>query len=265
MNSLGIELNLLPAGRFTMGQDRDPKTVDPDVDAGADENDETPHLVTLTKPFFLGVHAVTNAQWNRLMHGFELPSKWEDDDRPVEQVSWRDAVHFCRTLSGLPEEQRSGRVYRLPTEAEWEYACRAGSTTRFSFGDDESELEEYAWFSRNSGDQTHPVGQKKPNAWGLFDMHGNVSEWCHDWYGDYGSDPVIDPQGQFRSPSCGPTATTEMFPTPEMTLAASKVHRGGNWSCSADWCRSAFRNASPSGRFTSVGFRLALSPPEAGS
>jgi formylglycine-generating enzyme required for sulfatase activity len=224
--SIGIELKLIPPGTFTMGQ------------AGGDK-DETPHEVTLTKPFYMGVYEVTNAQWKRVM-GSE-PSNWKDDDRPVEQVSWDDANEFCRRLSALPEEKRAGRVYRLPTEAEWEYACRAGTTTKWSFGDDESGLGDYAWFGGNSGSQTHPVGKKKPNAWGLFDMHGNVWEWCSDWSGDYAKGAVTDPQG----PSGG----------------SLRVNRGGSWRRTAGNCRSAFRGRyAPSLRFVSLGFRLALSP-----
>jgi len=250
-NSIGIRLKFLPAGTFTMGQ------------AGGD-TDETPHEVTLTKPFYMGVYEVTNAQWKRVM-GSE-PSNWKDDDRPVEQVSWDDANEFCRRLSALPEEKRAGRVYRLPTEAEWEYACRAGTTTKWSFGDDESRLGDYAWFGNNSGKaivdavrwweesqdtyadrllgngcENHRVGQKQPNAWGLFDMHGNVWEWCSDWYGDYAKGVVTDPQG----PSGG----------------SSRVFRGGCWDSSAGGCRSANRaRFVPSRRDDRLGFRLALSP-----
>ena len=188
----------------------------------------------------MGVYEVTNAQWQRVM-GSE-PSKWKDVDRPVEQVSWEDATEFCRKLSALAEERRAGREYRLPTEAEWEYACRAGSTTQYCFGDDESKLGEYGLFDKNSGSETHPVGQKKANAWGLFDMHGNVWEWCSDWKEEgYGSKAVSDPQG----PSGG----------------SRRVFRGGSWYYTAWNCRSAFRfGVDPSCRYDSLGFRLALSP-----
>jgi formylglycine-generating enzyme required for sulfatase activity len=226
-NSIGIKLQLLPAGTFTMGQ-------------GGGDTDETPHQVTLTKPFYMGVYEVTNAQWKRVM-GSD-PSKWKNDDNPVEQVSWDDAVEFCQKLSALPEEHQAGRVYRLPTEAEWEYACRAGTDTKYSFGDDESTLDEYGWFDGNSGSQTQRVGQKKANAWGLFDMHGNVWELCSDWYGDYPKGAVTDPQGPSR--------------------ASVRASRGGSWYNPAKYSRSAYRcGDDPSRRYSFLGFRLALSPP----
>jgi formylglycine-generating enzyme required for sulfatase activity len=154
----------------------------------------------------------------------------------VESVSWDDAVEFCKRLSA-----KEGLIYRLPTEAEWEYACRVGSTTRYCFGDDRRQLVEYAWFEGNSGGKTHPVGQKKPNAWGLYDMYGNVWEWCQDWYDAYPSGMVTDPQG----PSSG----------------SGRVYRGGSWDYVASLCRSAFRFANESTlRTYDGGFRLALSP-----
>jgi formylglycine-generating enzyme required for sulfatase activity len=225
-NSVGIELKLLPPGRFTMGQ-AEGATV------------ETPHQVTLLKPFYIGIYEVTNAQWKRVM-GI-VPSKWQDDDRPVERVSWDDVAEFCSKLSALPEERQSGRVYRLPTEAEWEYACRAGSTTKYSFGDDESRLSEYGWYDDNSLSQTHPVGKKKPNAWGLYDMHGNAWEWCNDWYSDYPKGAVANPQGP--------------------SGASYRVNRGGSWYDAAKICRSASRYGNdPSDRFNYLGVRLAMSP-----
>jgi formylglycine-generating enzyme required for sulfatase activity len=232
-NSIGIEMKLIPAGSFSMG----------DASGASDEN---PHPVTLTRPFYIGVHEVTSAQWERVMGG--VPSTWKGADHPVVNVNWGDAMEFCRRLSALPEEKAAGRVYRLPTEAEWEYACRAGTWTRFSFGDDERLLGEYGWFERNSGGATHPVGKKKPNAWGLYDMHGNVWEWCSDWFGPDGA--ATDPQG----PSVG----------------SNRVRRGGSWLKSALHCRSAYRfGVSPGTRSSDLGFRLAVSlpgaePPEAG-
>lgn len=148
-----LTLVLIPAGRFQMGY------------GGSQE------WVTITEPFYLGKYEVTQAQYQTLVG--HNPSRFKGLDRPVEYVSWDDAQRFCRKLSEL-----HGVVYRLPTEAEWEYACRAGSAARYCFGEDKARLGEYAWFDRNSGGQTHAVGQKRPNAWGLYDVHGNVREWC---------------------------------------------------------------------------------------
>jgi formylglycine-generating enzyme required for sulfatase activity len=158
-------------------------------------------------------------------------------------VSWTDAMEFCKKLSERPDERTAGRMYRLPTEAEWEYACRAGSKTPYSFGfgDDKTNLSNFAWFTSNSGGETHAVGQKRPNAWGLHDMHGNVWEWCSDWYGAYAAGTVTDPTG----PAGG----------------SSRVVRGGGWINAAGNCRSADRHGSdPSDRNDYLGFRLALSP-----
>ena len=170
-----------------------------------------------------------------------VPSRWTDADRPVEQVSWEDVTEFCRQLSALPDERQAGRGYRLPTEAEWEYACRAGTTTVYYFGNGESGLGDFGWFRRNARRVTHPVGQKKPNAWGLFDMHGNVWEWCSDGYGDYPKGVASDPRG----PSTG----------------SFRVCRGGCWRVTAGYCRSAGRGRyGPTYRSSDLGFRLALSP-----
>ena len=221
-NSIGMEFRLIPAGTFTLG-----------------EGDKA-HEVTLTKPFKIGVHEVTQAQYEQVM-GVN-PSKLKSANKPVEMVSWKDAVEFCRRLTDLPAEKAAGNVYRLPTEAEWEYACRAGTTTKFSFGDDESQLVEHAWVDRNSGYQTHPVGQKLANPWGLYDMHGNVWEWCSDWYGDYPSDAVTDPTGASRG--------------------SFRVSRGGSWGSTAEVCRSASRLwFYPAFRYDLFsGFRVCLSP-----
>ena len=182
---------------------------------------------------------MTNRQWKQVMG--EVPSPWKDEDLPIVSVSWEEEVAFCRALSALPAERRAGRVYRLPTEAEWEYACRAGTTTAYSFGDDESLLGDFAWFNDNSWSQTHPVGQKQPNGWGLYDMHGNVWEWCSDWSGDYGAVAATDPQG----PAQG----------------SRRVLRGGCWNSTAGYCPSAHRHLyDPSIPSVFHGFRLALSP-----
>ena len=164
-------------------------------------------------------------------------SKFKGPRNPVEAVSWDDAVEFFRKLSALPAEKAAGYVYRLPTEAEWEYACRAGTMTEYSFGNDESELGDYAWHASNSGNTTHPVGSKQPNPWGLHDMHGNVWEWCQDWHGDYPRGAVTDPTG----PSSG----------------SFRVLRGGGWVHGSEYCRSANRGGStPDDRGSYYGFRV---------
>ena len=129
------------------------------------------------------VESSTPAQFFRVLR--KNPSKFKAARHPVEQVTWDEAVEFCARLSDLPAEKRVGRVYRLPTEAEWEYSCRAGTTTGYSFGNDQGQLSNYGWWKVNSGGATHPVGLKKPNPWGLYDIHGNVFEWVQDWHGVY--------------------------------------------------------------------------------
>ena len=227
VNSVGMELKLLPAGKFVMGSHKG-------------EDDETPHEVVLTRPFYLSVHQVTQEQYQRVIGA--NPSSFKGARTPVEQVSYEDAVQFCWKLSELPAEKAAGRVYRLPTEAEWEYACCAGTTTEYSFGDDEGKLSEYGWFKGNSDGKTHPVGTKKPNPWGLYDMHGNLWEWCQDWYGDYPAGKAADPQGPPQ--------------------ASFRVFRGGCWNFVARSCRSARRcRGVPSYRNRDLGFRVALVPP----
>ena len=220
--SIGMKFKLIPAGTFTMSEDDDA------------------HEVTLTKPFKMGIHEVTQAQYEQVMGN--NPSEFKGADNPVEMVSWDNAVDFCRKLSALPAEKAAGNVYRLPTEAEWEYACRAGTKTKFSFGDDASDLGDYGWYVRNSAAKTHPAGSKQPNAWGLYDMYGNVWEWCSDWYGEdyYESSPTSDPTG----PSEG----------------SERVLRGGGWDFTAGYCRSAFRTGDlPSDRGIYLGFRVVRS------
>ena len=223
-DSIGMKFKLIPAGTFTMGE--------------GDQADRA-HDVTLTKPFKMGVHEITQAQYEQVM-GVN-PSRFKGADNPVENVSWDDAVEFCRRLSDLPAEKAAGNVYRLPTEAEWEYACRAGTTTMYSFGDDDSELGDYAWFLENSDKKPHPVGSKQPNAWGLYGMQGNVAEWCQDWYGDYPSGSVTDPTGPVGG--------------------SFRVFRGGSWDYNAVSCRSAYRNwCSPAYHsYYDLGFRVSLS------
>ncbi|MDC3225022.1 formylglycine-generating enzyme family protein [Mariniblastus sp.] len=221
-NSIGMKFKLIPGGTFTMGRlDRQ-------------------HEVMLTKSFKMGVHEVTQAQYEKVM-GLN-PSKHKGANNPVEMVCWDQAVKFCRVLSELQAEKAAGNVYRLPTEAEWEYACRAGTNTNYSFGNDNTVAGQYGWYSPNTRGETHPVGGKQPNAWGLYDMHGNVFEWCRDWYGRYPRDAVTDPTG----PATG----------------SHRVYRGGGWTSSVGHARSANRyKLDPSHRgYGHVGFRVCLSP-----
>jgi formylglycine-generating enzyme required for sulfatase activity len=235
-NSIGMKLVLIPKGTFMMGS--------PESEQGRNE-DETQHEVTISKDYYLGVYEVTQTQYEKVMG--KNPSHFqgaivgnENADLPVENVSWDEAVEFCKKLSDLPEEKKTGRVYRLPTEAEWEYACRAGSKTAYSFDDEEGLLPEYGWFNRNSSRRTHTVGLLEPNAWGLYDLHGNVWEWCSDRYGDYPKGAVSDPSG----PKVG----------------SARVNRGGCWSDGAALCESADRNwGTPVDRDSALGVRLALS------
>jgi formylglycine-generating enzyme required for sulfatase activity len=246
-NSIGMKLVLIPKGKFMMGSPPDEK--------GSQEN-ERRHEVTISRDYYLGTHEITQAQYEQIME--KNPSRFHDSvterhpetgrmvkevdrgNHPVEQVSWEDAVKFCQRLSALPEEKKAARVYRLPTEAEWEYACRAGSQMAYSFGSDEKSLVNFGWYGYNSKDMTHAVGLKKANAWGLYDMHGNVWEWCADWYGKYPKGSMIDPSG------------------PEE--GSIRVTRGGSWRDDAVFCRSACRlEYGPSYNYGNLGFRVALS------
>ena len=231
-NSIDMELKLVPPGAFTMGDAREQS-------GAVDRPNAIPRRVTLTNPFCIGVTEVTNAQWLRVMG--KPTSYWKDDELPVNGCGWDEANEFCRRLSALPAERDARRQYRLPTEAEWEYACRAGSTTRFCFGDDESRALDYAWCEGNSGGQVHPVRRKKPNAWGLYDMHGNVYEWCSDWYAEYPSRNETNPKGP--------------------TDGYVRVFRGGCWIYGA--CGSAHRagpDPSPS-HYGRLGFRVVMQLP----
>jgi formylglycine-generating enzyme required for sulfatase activity len=219
-NSVGMEFLLIPAGTFTMGA----------IDSYPDE--QPIRTVRISRPFYLGKYEVTQAQWEAVM-GYN-PSSWRGQrDLPVEQVSWEDVQEFLRRLNA----EEGGTRYRLPTEAEWEYAARAGTTTAYSFSSDVSRLDEYAWYGGNAAHTSHPVGQLKPNAWGLHDMHGNVWEWVHDWYETYPIGAVTDPQG----PAAG----------------INRVFRGGGRSNVAWRCRSSSRSyRPPESRLDAVGFRV---------
>jgi len=247
-NSIGMKLALIPPGEFMMGSTQ--KEIEYLVEEANELNlgdwyksklpGEGPQRrVRITQPFCLGVYEVTQEQYQRVIG--TNPSKRKSPKRPVEMVSWNDAIEFCRKLSELAGEKAAGRVYRLPTEAEWEYACRAGTTTRYWFGDSEAHLGDYAWYKDNCEDTTHPVGWKSPNAWGLYDMHGNVYEWCADRY---------DEDRHAASPAENAT---------EPAAGSSRVARGGCSESAPTTCRSAFRTASASDyRDHDLGFRVVL-------
>jgi formylglycine-generating enzyme required for sulfatase activity len=234
----------IPPGTFRMGSPTN------EVDRFDSEGPQT--AVTISRGFWMGKYLVTQGDYLSVVGSnpsyFSTNNGFSDDlTRPVELVSWFDATAYCAQLT--QQERAAGRiatnsVYRLPTEAEWEYACRAWTSTRFSYGDDPgyTSLTNYAWYSDNSGNLTHPVGQKLPNPWGLYDMHGNVWEWCQDWWGTYSGGIAVDPQG----PATG----------------SYRVIRGGDWGRYAGFCRSAYRDSpdDPGSRRGDVGFRAVLAP-----
>jgi formylglycine-generating enzyme required for sulfatase activity len=216
----------LPGGTFAMGDDKSPQ-----------DNEKPAHPVTLSH-FGIGQFPVTFEEYDRFCEATrrEKPNDqgWGRERRPVIYVSWDDAQAYCQWLS-----KQTGQDYRLLTEARWEYACRAGSGAAYCFGDDEKQLRDYAWYGEDFGKgSTHPFGEKKANAWGLHDLHGNVWEWVQDWYGPYSKDPQHDPSG----PESG----------------SGRVIRGGCWDGDAKNCRSAVRfRFDPDRRLDNLGFRLA--------
>lgn len=217
---------LIQPGTFMMGS--------PDNERGRNQDEGPQHQVTISKPFYMGRYQVTQSQWQEMMR--TDPSVFKGYSSPVENISWRDCQGFFRRLSA-----QIGKRVRLPTEAEWEYACRAGTVTPFCSGDSESSLQPFAWHYGDNVGKESPVGQKKPNPWGLYDTHGNVCEWCDDWYDIeyYGNSPRMDPRGP-----------DEGF---------GRVLRGGAWNYISQYCRSANRNSSPPyncSRF--YGFRCVL-------
>jgi formylglycine-generating enzyme required for sulfatase activity len=251
VNSVGMKLVLIPAGKFKMGSGKDEKER---------FDDEGPvREVQITRAFYLGAYEVTQGQYAKVTGRY--PSYFSEDGRgkdkvkgldtsklPLENVSWEQAVAFCKELSERAEEKKAGRVYRLPTEAEWEYACRAGTSTPFHFGKSLSSTQanfqgDYPYGTAKKGptlDRPAAVGSYKPNAWGLYDMHGNVMEWCADRYDDdyYDMGERKDPKG----PESG----------------KDRVLRGGSWNDHARNCRSAYRfRASPRNRYINIGFRVA--------
>ena len=219
-NSIGMQFKLIPIGEFMMG---------------SEEFDwsKPVHTVKIRTPFYLGIYPVTQREWKAIMGN--NPSEFNGNDLPVESVSWNEVQDFIKKLN----EKEGTNKYRLPTEAEWEYAARAGTTTRYSFGDDDSELGEYAWFDKNSDDKTHPVGEKKANPWGLYDVHGNVWEWVQDeWHNTYNGAPIDGSAWRDR-------------------VSAFRVSRGGGWIRYARFCRSAHRSDNaPDKRYHFLGFRL---------
>jgi len=223
-NSVGMKMVYVPAGEFDMGSPADEK---------GHEHDETLHRVKISRPFRMSATEVTQAQYKAVMG--ERKGRFEGDDRPVEEISWKDAVAFCQKLSKL-----EGKTYRLPTEAEWEYACRAGSSGRYGG----PSLDEMAWHDDNSEAATHAVAGRKPNAWGLYDMHGNVAEWCADFYqaacAPGGGAPVaVDPTG----PAEG----------------KARVVRGGSFASLDRGCRCASRASQPAAyQMKTVGFRVVM-------
>jgi formylglycine-generating enzyme required for sulfatase activity len=222
-NSIGMQFMLIPP-------------CEPRTDQNEYTDEGAACEIAVSKPFYLGKYPVTQMEWKEVM-GSD-PSCFEGDDRPVECVSWKDVLDFIRKLN---ENEGTGK-YRLPTEDEWEYACRAGTTTRYSFGDADSELGEYAWYYRNSGHGTHPVGQKKPNPWGLYDMHGNVWEWCYYRYHEIYEDSLADASSWVVGSVPGP------------------VLRGGSWVNYPKKCRSSYSiGFHPNYGHYSLGFRLVRS------
>ncbi len=252
---LGMKLRRIPSGRFYMGSH--------DSDEYLRNNESPQHKVLMTHNLFVGVYQVTQADFKQVME-YNPSVSTENDACPVDSVTWFSALEFCNKMSDLEElphyyelngiKRRSngsierarvttlgGEGYRLPTEAEWEYACRAGSISPWCFGDQVMDVGEYAWYYDNSGMETHPVGEKKPNAWGLCDFHGNIMEWCHDWYDEYyyqqRPDEEEDPAG------------------PEDGIA--KVLRGGAWQFGAEATRCAYRNSSsPDTASSVIGLRV---------
>jgi formylglycine-generating enzyme required for sulfatase activity len=250
-NSAGMKLILIPAGQFTMGSAKKHEGVP----------DETQHEVIISKPFYIGAFEVTQGEWKKLMgsnpshfQGDKLtmrrtqagkPLKIDSGRYPVESISWVEAVEFCKKLSESPAEMKAGRVYRLPTEAEWEYACRAGSQHDYAFGEKPEPLPKNDWVLSNSEGHTHPVGEKKANAWGLFDVHGNVREWCEDNLDVYPTGEVKDPRG------------------PKSNLSGNRVFRGGSWHNAPEMCRISLRSSGlPIDKNYQIGLRIAADVPD---
>ena len=248
-NSIGMKMVLIPPGEFTMGEGADaPRGSETKTFPGASMavvvvSSADAHKVRITKPFYLGKYVVTQEEWEAVMGQAENRSQFKGPKNPVEQVTWEDCQIFLKRLNQKAAAARG--TYRLPTEAQWEYACRAGSAGRWCYGDSESALHDYAWYAMNSARESHPVGQKKPNRWGLYDMHGNVWEWCADWFdgGYYLDSPTDDPTGA--------------------KTGFAHVIRGGGWATYASWCHCASHQADEPGQHkNNLGFRVSLVLPD---
>jgi len=241
-NTIGMKMMLISPGEFLMG------------DVGDEEWGLSTFFhkkVRITEPFYLGIYQVTQREWTKVVGS--NPSHFQGEDLPVENVSWEDCADFIKRLNLI----ESSENYRLPTEAEWEYACRAGSTRMYCFKDKTGRLGHYAWYAHNSGKQTHPVGEKRPNAWGLFDMHGNVWEWCRDWYDQKevremaerasGNKELLAKEGPVENPK-GPKK------------GESRVSRGGSWIDGPGLCTAGIRSlGAPDSHGNNLGFRLTRS------
>ncbi len=233
--TLGAKFVLIPAGTFMMGSPSDETGRELYNTWEFGWGKETQHPVTISKPFYMQATEVTQGQWQKVMGNNPSGFKNCGENCPVESVSWNDVQEFIRKLNQTEGTDK----YRLPTEAQWEYSARAGTTTRFYTEDSDEALSRAAWYDYNSGGKSHPVAQKTPNAWGLYDMHGNVWEWVQDWNGNYPAGSVTDPEG------------------PPEGLISFRVYRGGAWPNRASYCRSAEREAFvPSALYTDLGFRL---------
>jgi formylglycine-generating enzyme required for sulfatase activity len=231
-----MELVAIPAGTFQMGSP-----------AGEKERNEEErmHEVRISKPFYMGKYPVTQEQYEAVT-GLN-PSRFKNSKNPVEQIYHKDAQAFCEKVNDLPlvkSKLPAGYSVQLPTEAQWEYACRAGTKTSYYSGDSDKDLGDYAWFKENSDNRAHPVGEKKPNAWGLYDMNGNVYCWCRDWKAAYTPGKQIDPEG----PANGHEYVT----------------RSGTWYWGSGDCRSARRTShAPDFTGPDFGFRVVLAPTSA--
>lgn len=220
LGGVPLKLVLIPAGKFMMGSPESERSDWP-APGTRRENESPQHEVTITHPFCISAYKITQAQYEAVTGS--NPSKFTGKDNPVDAVTWNDAVLFCKKASA-----QANRSVRLPTEAQWEYAARAGTATRYFFGDDEGKLDDYVWYRENAKGGTHPVGQKLPNAWGLYDVHGLLWEYCSDLYRDsYVDAKDTDPEG----PASGTTHAT----------------RGGTYGSRPPFVRSAIRIASPEG------------------